>query len=202
MYAFIKGTLVRIAALEAIVENNGIGYHVMVPANALGRLPQIGGEVLLYTSFVVREQSHTLYGFVKEEEKRLFESLTSVSGVGPKLALSLIGHLNLEELHEAISAKDARVIAKVPGIGKKTAERLIIELDDKLPGDLFGINPSSLAIQVESDPMKQTIHDAMSALIHLGYNQVTAQKAIKKSLEGLEESPTLSSVITEALNHV
>ncbi len=199
MYAYIKGTLMYASPLYAVVDNGGIGYKILIPTNLLGKLPQIGNEVTLHTSFVVRELSQTLFGFMSEHERDLFEALNNVNGIGPKVALSVIGHLSSHDLHQAISTNDIRAISRVPGIGKKTAERLIIEMRDKLPA---GIVPSDLAIQIQSDPMTQKITDAMGALINLGYNQVSAQQAIKKSLEDLPEEIDLPSLITHALNHM
>jgi Holliday junction DNA helicase RuvA len=135
------------------------------------------------------------------QERDLFDSLLGVTGIGPKLALSLIGHLPVHDLHLAISIGDIPTITKVPGIGKKTAERLIIEMRDKLP-DLMPTDLSDLAVQMPSDPNARKISDAMSALINLGYNQITAQKAIKKTLSEKNDTIQLAELITYALKNV
>ena len=155
----------------------------------------------MHTSFIVREQLQSLYGFLTEEERELFELLLNVSGIGPKTALALIGHLDSVTLHKAVSSHDVTTISKVPGIGKKTAERLILEIKDKLPacGGVDLAHPTSFS---PSDPRAQQISDAMSALINLGYNQAIAQKAIKRSLQDLPESTNLASLITGALKHI
>ncbi len=119
MFAFIKGELVYASPLNVIVETNGIGYKIFVPASVFSKLPQLGNAVFLHVSYVVRELSHTLYGFLSVQERDLFEMLMGVTGIGPKLALSLIGHMILHDLKKAITNGEIVVICKVPGIGKK-----------------------------------------------------------------------------------
>lgn len=201
MYAYIKGKLSYTSPTYLIVETNGIGYQIHVPATLYGHLPSLDSNILLYTSFIVREQSQTLYGFLSADERDLFEQLLNISGIGPKTSLSLIGHLPAQALCTAIAANDTSSICKVPGIGKKTAERLIIEMRDKI-STLSGIHPSNFAINLKSNPKEQAIRDAMSALINLGYNQVVAQKAIKKTLDQLPDSEDLGQLITVSLQHI
>ena len=201
MIAHIRGLLVYSSPTSAVVEAGGLGYRILIPASVFSKLPQIGGEVMLQTSFVVRELSQTLYGFLVTQERDVFEALMGVTGIGPKLALSIVGHLSLQDLQRAIASHDIVTISRVPGIGKKMAERLIIELRDKLPA-VFAHDPADLAVQFSTDPQSQKISDAMSALINLGYNQITAQKAIKKSLKDLPEEVDLGALITGALKHM
>jgi Holliday junction DNA helicase RuvA len=203
MISFVKGKLIHAAPGYAVVETGGgIGYKIYLPASAYPLLPKIGSEALFYTSLVVRELSQTLYGFLSEEERGFFEEITGVSGIGPKLGLSLIGHLSMDEMRLAIGNNDIPSISRVPGIGKKTAQRLIIEMRDKVAKSGKYYMPSDFAIEVQSDPRARNITDAMSALINLGYNQVTAQKAIKKSLANSPESIELSTLITDALKNI
>lgn len=201
MYAYIKGNLIHTSPLHVILETHGIGYRLSTPANIYEKMPPLGSEVLLYTSLQVREDSQTLYGFMNEEEKNLFEMLLGVSGIGPKTALALIGHLSMAEFQLAVHERNLAVLCKVPGIGKKTAERLVIEIKDKL-SNLFSTSFTSHVITVESDTLSLKIRDAMGALINLGYNQHTAQKAIKKTLETISEDVDLSILITSALKNV
>lgn len=201
MIAFIRGRLVHAATSSVIVDVGGLGYQVYIAASAYSRLPQIGSEITLQTLFVVRELSHTLYGFLTVQEREVFEALMGVTGIGPKLALSIVGNMEPRDLQRAIGNHDIASISKIPGIGKKTAERLIIELRDKL-SLIFVNDPADLAVHFPSDPQSQKISDAMSTLINLGYNQSTAQKAIKKSLGDLSEDCDLAAVITGALKHV
>ncbi len=198
MYTFIRGKLVYASPLYCIVETGGLGYKLPVAANAFSKMPQVGEEVLLHTSFQVREASHTLYGFMSEQERDLFELLINVSGIGPKLGLSIIGHLSFNDLRQAITQNEIVKLCKIPGIGKKTAERLIIETRDKLDGLQF----EDFSIPSVTAKESQTVLDAMSAMIHLGYNQSTAQKAVKKSLADLPDNPDLALLITHSLTNV
>lgn len=200
MFAYIKGTLVSASPSHAIIDVNGIGYAIAIPCRVLSELPAPGEIVQLYTTFVVRELSHALYGFLTSPERDLFEVLTDVSGVGPKLALSLIGHLTFTELQTAVACQDLPTLCRVPGVGKKTAERLIVELKDKLPC-LVSSTAVSFAIPV-SHSQPRFVQDAMLALINLGYNQGVAQKAILHSLKELPENGDLALLITTALKNV
>lgn len=200
MFAYLKGTLVTAHPTYAIVDVQGIGYSLFIPCRVLGELPALGKSVQFYTTFVVREFSHSLYGFLNSQERDIFEVLMNVSGVGPKLALSLIGHLTFNELQIAVAHQDLPTLCRVPGVGKKTAERLIVELKDKLP-TLLPLDAAHLTIPV-NDRKTQQIQDAILALINLGYNQNTAQKAIKQSLKDLPEESDLATLITSALKNV
>jgi holliday junction DNA helicase RuvA len=201
MIAFIKGNLAAAKPISVVVEAAGVGYQVLIAANVFPALPAIGTMITLHTSFIVRENSHILYGFLSVGEKDFFEELMGVSGIGPKLALSLIGHLPIQDLCRAINEANIALISKVPGIGKRTSERLILEMRGKLThlASYAAIDLSSTSL---SSPQAQKIHDAMSALINLGYNQITAQNAIKKTINDLPEEIDLAKLITHALNHV
>lgn len=200
MYAYIKGTLVHSSPASVVIEANGIGYLISIPSRTYGQLPQIKSPLILHTSFIVREQSQALYGFTTVQERDFFELLLGVTGIGPKIALALIGHMTPGELQQAILEDNSPAICRVPGIGKKGAERLIMELRDKVAA--HGPGPAGFAVQVPLDKRSQTMADAISALINLGYNQNIAQKAIKKVLKEGEEEPDLASLISVALKHV
>lgn len=200
MYAYIKGTLVHSTPSTAVIEANGIGYLLHIPARTYSQLPQVGVHLILYTSFIVREQSQALYGFTTAQERDFFEQLLGVTGIGPKTALALVGHMALVELQQAIVQGDATSICRVPGIGKKGAERLIIEMRDKV--GTLGVLPADLAVHVVGDKRSQDVTDAISALINLGYNQSVAQKAIKKTLKEVPEGVDLASLISGALKNV
>lgn len=191
MYAFIRGLLVQASATQAIVDVGGIGYQIHIPSNLSPKL-EIGSSTLFYTSFIVREGFQGLYGFEQAEERDLFNELIEISGIGPKTALGLIGHLSLPELHEVILQEDTSTLSKVPGIGKKTAERLLIELRNRLE-KFFLTCP-------KEEPKQQTFQDALKALVNLGYNRSAAQKALKKTLEQSEELK-LSELISASLKH-
>jgi len=119
VYAYLKGTLVETSPHNVIIDVHGVGYKVFIPVSILSSLPQIGQEVVLHTSYVVREFAHALYGFITPQERTLFDVLTGINGIGPKVALSIIGHLPLKEFQRAINCKDIVTLSKVPGIGKR-----------------------------------------------------------------------------------
>lgn len=188
MFEYIKGILISFEGEKAILETGGIGYKFLVPANS--RFPPIGEEVLLYTSLIIREDAHLLYGFISKKEKELFELLLNISGIGPKTALAIIGHIELNSLYTAVIAKDAILLSKIPGIGKKTAERLIVELKDK-------INPGYF---VENS--KSYISDALRALINLGYAPIKAQKALNSAIEENRNQTDVGKLISLALRKI
>lgn len=198
MFAFIRGTIFEATPLHCILDVRGIGYKLFIPASTFGKLPVLGNEILLHTSFVVRELSQHLYGFLSAQERDLFDLLIGITGVGPKLALSIIGHLSIRELQQAVSGGDNLALCRIPGIGKKTAERLIIEMRDKLKG-ISNSEFSSFAVHATE---QQGFSDAMSALMHLGYTQAVAQKAIQRTVDSLTETVDLATLITTALKNV
>lgn len=193
MYAFIRGLLVQTTPTHAIVDVSGVGYQIYIPPSSFAKL-SLGSTVILHTSFIVREGFQGLYGFIIQEERDLFNEVIEISGIGPKIALSLISHLSLSDLHEVILQEDANALSKIPGIGKKTAERLLIELRNKL--EKFFINIPLTSV----DPKQKTFQDALKALINLGYNQSAAQKALKKSLQDKEDME-LGALISTSLKH-
>lgn len=201
MFAYITGTLVAVHPTCAIVDVHGIGYTLFISCRALGELPPLGEKVQLHTTFVVREFSHALYGFLNSQERDVFDVLMNITGVGPKLALSLIGHLSFSELQTAVTHQDLPTLCRVPGVGRKTAERLVVELKDKL-SHLQSPDGSNRAVSLPSDPKSQQIQDAMLALINLGYNQNTAQRAIKQTLKDLPDTDDLALLITNALKKI
>ena len=194
MYEFIRGKLASSSPLKAIVDVNGIGYSISVGLNTYSSLPHIGETVVFYISFVVREDAHTLYGFLTLAEREFFEKLTHVSGIGPKTAIALLGHIDLVDLQMAILHGNVALISKSPGIGKKTAERLVVEMRDKVKQDkTMPTNP------LEPGQKRGIIGDAISALIHLGYHPVEAQKSVQKVSIDLPKDPDLGKLITAAL---
>lgn len=203
MYAYIKGIFTESGAQTATVEAGGVGYKIFVTPSTLSRLPPLGDNVVLHTAFIVREDSQSLYGFVTTEEREIFEVLLSVNGIGPKLALALVGNLTIVELRQAILNQDTHTLSKVPGIGKRMAERLVVELKGKMKA-LFPKDFDESIVQGSSLSLKSSvIKDAVSALINLGYTQAMAKKAIQESLEELpEEERELSTLIKSALKHV
>lgn len=198
MYEYVKGTLIETTPSKAVVEVHGLGFSLLIPFNNFSKFPALGASVTLYTSYVVREDSQRLYGFLTRSQRDLFESLIEVSGIGPKTGLSLVGHMEINELQAAISQGNVQLICKIPGIGKKTAERLIVEMRDKVKKGL----DKSLGHPLEQEGELGVVADAISALINLGYNTAQAQKAIKSALEKTKGEPELAKLITSALRSI
>ena len=194
MFAYIRGKLILATPGSTIVENGGIGYEILTPINLVHSLSKPGSEITLHTLFVVREQSQCLYGFLQPEDKELFATLIDISGIGPKTALSLVGHLSLHAFNEAVRKKDIKTICGVPGIGKKTAERLLIEMRDKAV-------LKRATTKSDDHPQGGMIKDAMRTLVNLGYSQSFAEAALKKTLDEFPDESDLASLITKTLQH-
>jgi Holliday junction DNA helicase RuvA len=174
MIAHLRGRLFSKQPGQAIVEAGGVGYDVTISVPTFTSLPKEGGEVALYIHTHVREDTLALYGFLDRNEKRLFERLITVSGVGPKLAITILSGLNPERTVEAIRAQDHATLTRIPGVGKKLAERLVVELKEKL---------EDLAAAPAARPLAPAAEDVLSALVNLGYQRPAAQKAIEAAIE-------------------
>lgn len=193
MFESIKGQLVDKTPLKAVVETGGIGYRLTTPLSAFSKLPP-SGPVHLFLSQVVREDSNTLYAFLEKEERDLFEILITLSGIGPKTALSIIGHLEIGTFHRAISNADVKLLGKIPGLGKKTAEKLVIEMRDKIKG----VKGKAVHLSAADG----LIGDAMNALLNLGYSPMEAQKAVEAVVKEKQEEKDLGRIITMALQKI
>jgi len=200
MFEYIEGILVEISPNKAIVDVNGIGYLLYIPLSSFSAAPPIGDKVLFYISPVIREDSYRNFAFLSKEERDLFEKIREVSGIGPKIALSLIGHLDSTNIKMAITTSDANLLAKIPGIGKKTAERLIMELRDKILKNNEKALPTSNKQLIETD--REVINDALNALTNLGYKPLHAQQAISKALTHYEKPPSIEDLIKTALSGI
>lgn len=198
MYESIQGLLKEKEPIKAIVETAGIAYRLTIPLSTYSRLPALESTVKLYLSQVVREDAHTLYAFLQKEERDLFELLITISGIGPKTAVGIIGHMDFAALQRAVSAADIRLLSKIPGIGKKTAERLVIEMRDKFK--TFGKKERQAPLSLES--ADSLIGDAMNALVNLGYNPLETQKAVHAALAEKKDETDLASLITAALQKI
>lgn len=201
MYSYIKGILTEIAPNEIVVENHGIGYAIFVPGQMLECLPPIGDEVKIYTYYYVREDAILLYGFFTKEDVNIFKMLIGVGGIGPKGALAILSVMTTDELRFAILGDDARAIAKAPGIGAKTAQKVILELKDKISlADTF---EQKLANQVEDaskNPVTGLKNEAILALTSLGYTQSEALGALRQ-MEITEDSK-VEDILKEALKQM
>ncbi|MEW6181992.1 MAG: Holliday junction branch migration protein RuvA [Bacillota bacterium] len=184
MISFLRGKLVRAAAGVAVIEAGGIGYRINIPVSLAARLPQTGAECVLHTHFILREERAELYGFEFEKERDLFLLLLAVSGVGPKAALALLACLSPSEIERAVAEGDEAALQRVPGIGRKTAQRLLLELKDKLGGkESFAQGP---------------VTDAVEALVALGYRRAEAQEAVRRAAGG-EGADDLETVLRASL---
>lgn len=200
MIVTISGKLVEATPLQAIIETGGIGYEVNIPVTTAERLPDIGSIARLHTLSVYREDSATLYGFAEREERDFFRLLVEkVSGVGPRIALSIMSRLSLTLLRGAIMNGDAALLSKCPGIGKKTAERLIIELRDKIgTASTAASGSSSMPVTGAAAPSAQ--QDAIDALMALGYKPADADKAVRKAVETAGKNAATEELVRAALS--
>ena len=173
MIGRIQGSLLEKNPPEILVDCNGVGYELMVPMSTFYNLPVLGEKVSLLTHFVVREDAQILYGFATSTERAAFRQLVKISGVGPRTALSVLSGMSVEELAQAVTLQEVGRIIKVPGIGKKTAERLLLELKGKLGADI-GVNLSG-GVSITNDSQS----DILQALVALGYSDRDAALALK-----------------------
>jgi Holliday junction DNA helicase RuvA len=188
MIGRIHGVLTEKNPPQVVVVTHGVGYEIDVPMSTFYHLPRTGENVELLTHLVVREDAQLLYGFLTAGERTAFRQLLRVSGVGPKVALAVLSGLSVEDLARAIAAQDAARLTRVPGVGKKTAERLVLELRDKLPA-VPGTE------RAEAAPARA---DVVNALLALGYNDREAQAAVKQ----LPAELALADAIRQALKHL
>jgi holliday junction DNA helicase RuvA len=184
----IAGVLTEKNPPQVVVVAHGVGYEIDVPMSTFYHLPRTGENVELLTHMVVREDAHLLYGFLTAGERTAFRQLLKVSGVGPKVALAVLSGLSVDDLAIAIASQDAARLTKVPGVGKKTAERLVLELRDKLV-------PATAGGRAQASPARG---DVVNALLALGYNDREAQAAVKE----LPAELALADAIRQALKHL
>ena len=174
MIAHLRGKLIHKEPGQAIVEASGVGYDVAISVPTFTALPSVGAETSLHVHTQVSEDQIALFGFLDREEKRLFERLITVSGVGPKLAIKILSGLSPERTVQAIRSQDHAQLTRIPGVGRKLAERLVVELKDKLEDFAVAPTPSAMA--------GPTMDDVLSALTNLGYQRPAAEKAIEQSV--------------------
>jgi Holliday junction DNA helicase RuvA len=179
MIARLRGTLLEKHPNQVIVETGGVGYDVLIPVSTFSALPDAGSEVRLRIHTHVREDALALYGFLTAEEKTLFERLISVSGIGPKLAITVLSGLNTSDLVFAIRNGQVDQLVRIPGVGKKTAERMVLELKDKLEG--VGATGAAGAAEKPASLMSVVDQDVLSALMNLGCNRAAAEAAVRKA---------------------
>lgn len=192
MIAKISGTLEHKVPGEVIVDVGGVGYHVFIPLSVFYRLPEMGGAVSLFIHTHLREDALQLFGFIEHEEKQVFLLLNSVTGIGPKLAINILSGIPADELARALKEGDQPRLLSIPGVGKKLAERMVVELRDK-----FSAIPSAEAGRGDGS---QLMRDAVSALVNLGYRPGEAEKNVRDITRQGEK--TLAEVLKEALRRL
>ena len=195
MIAFLKGTMAGRSADTAFVDVNGVGFAVYMPATDIVKLPEAGADVALFTHLAVREDAMTLYGFLSQEEHALFLRLIGVSGIGPKAALAILSVVSPEQLTLAVMTQDDKTITMAQGVGKKLAQRIILELKDKLGASQLELNTAEFA--GSGAPVRGSkAAEATAALVGLGYSQTEAAAALK----GIDiENLSIEDVIRRAL---
>lgn len=187
MIGRLRGILLEKKPPQLLLDVNGVGYDVSAPMTTFYELPETGAEVILHTHLAVREDAHVLYGFLRETDRSLFRNLIKVSGVGPKLALAILSGMSADEFAGCVHSGNAAALTKLPGVGKKTAERLVIEMKDRLK-DWEGAAtlPTGAAGVTPTIPATDAVKDAISALVSLGYKPQEASKMVSKlECEGL-----------------
>lgn len=192
MIAHLRGTLLAKHPNQAIVETQGVGYDVVISVPTFSELPAAGQEVALHIHTHVREDVLSLYGFLRLAEKHLFEKLLTVSGIGPKLAITILSGMAADEMVGAIRGGDVARLTRIPGIGKKTAERMMLELRDKLPAPAGNAEVSLAAVS----PVEE---DVLSALVNLGYQRAAAEKALAIAAKSGRSPQSFEVLFREAL---
>lgn len=198
MIARLKGIVLESTPLMVVLESAGVGYEVNIPVTTAEKVPAIGVECSLYTHSVYREDSATLYGFATRDDRDFFRLLVEkVSGIGPKIAISMLSRMSPELLRSAIASSDVALLSKCPGIGKKTAERMVIELKDKVGvSTSAGVTESGQANSSEPSAFQ----DAVASLMTLGYKPADADKLIRKAVSKLDANASVEELIKVALS--
>jgi Holliday junction DNA helicase RuvA len=191
MIAHLRGKLLSKHPNQAIVETGGVGYDVTISVPTFSDLPALGSEVALHIHTHVREDALALYGFLRSSEKLLFEKLITVSGIGPKLAITILSGMAADEMVGAIRGNDVAKLTRIPGIGRKTAERMVLELRDKLPE----VGPATAVAMPAVSPTEE---DVLSALVNLGYQRAAAEKALAIAMKN-GKGQSFDALFREAL---
>jgi holliday junction DNA helicase RuvA len=197
MITFLKGTLIEALPTQITVEVGGVGYDVLIPLSSFDRLPTPGNEVRVLTHLAIREDAHVLYGFMTAAERELFRLLiNTVSGIGPKIALNVLSGMNVTALRGAVAAGDVKALSQISGVGKKTAERIVVELRDKI-GAAGAWEASGEQRGLSADDQK--LNDAVLALLALGFKQNEAHDGVRAAQAMLGGSATVEQLVRACL---
>ncbi len=197
MITFLHGKLVEALPTQVVVDVHGVGYEVLIPLSSFDKLPPPGGDIRLLTHLAVREDAHVLYGFMTAGERDMFRLLiNTVSGIGPKIALNVLSGMNVTALRGAVAGADVKALSQISGVGRKTAERIVVELKDKI-GAAGAWEASSAARALSADDQK--INDAVLALMALGFKQVEAHDSIRAAQNALGPRASVEELVRASL---
>jgi Holliday junction DNA helicase RuvA len=196
LISYIKGTLVEKKPANLVVEVGGLGYEIFIPLSSYDALGDEGSEVLVFTHFHVREDAHQIFGFATKKERKLFEMLISISGIGPRSALTILSGVSVDDFCGAISREEASFLTSISGIGRKTAERLIVELKGRISE--YGVEVVEGAEVVSA---RDAIGEAIRALMALGFTRPAARRAVEKCADETEGDVGIEELIRGALRH-
>lgn len=196
MITFLEGIVADKDPTRVVLNVGGVGYEVFIPLSSYDRLPAAGDACKILTYDHVREDIHALYGFLTVDERRMFLMLLNISGIGPKLALTVLSGLSIRDLKASIAQADVKRLSSISGIGKKTAERIVVELRDKLGA---GEAMEAITAQEEMTPENARTRDAILALISLGHKQADAQQLVRNAAAGAKPDVTVEEIVRRAL---
>jgi Holliday junction DNA helicase RuvA len=199
MIAHLTGAVASVEANSVVLDVNGVGYRALVPLSVLASLPAPGGKATLQTIMIVREDDITLYGFSSVEERDVFKLVTAVSGVGPKIALSMLSVMDAGELSRAISGNDVKALTKIPGVGPKLAQRVAYELGERMAEYAFSRRVDALA-STETPAENAAFEDVVEALVNWGYSRADSRKAAERAVSNSVDKTNTPDLIREALN--
>ena len=200
MYRYLSGTVAEKAPTWVVLDVGGIGFELTVPISTSQKLPAVGKEAKLLTHFVVREDAQLLFGFLTKEEHSLFKLLISVTGIGPKMAVTILSGLGMAELKRAIVDGSVATLTSISGIGRKTAERLVIELREKVAVESMASGAHGLEVIQKETAL---VEDSTQALVSLGYNKQNAKTAVQKAIAHAKKTDwTAETLVRESLKHI
>jgi Holliday junction DNA helicase RuvA len=197
MITFLSGKLVEALPTQVVVDVHGVGYDVLIPLSSFDRLPAPGGDVRLLTHLAIREDAHVLYGFISAQEREMFRLLiNTVSGIGPKIALNILSGMNVTTLRGAVANSDVKALSQISGVGRKTAERIVVELKDKIGvGSAWEASSARRALS----PADQKVNDSMLALMALGFKQPEAHENVRAAMVSLGSEATIEEIVRACL---
>jgi Holliday junction DNA helicase RuvA len=196
LISYIKGTLVEKTPARVVVESCGLGYEILIPLSSYDALDEVGSQVLVYTHFHVREDSHQLFGFATTEERHVFQMLISVSGIGPRSALTILSGVSVDDFCDAIAREEVGFLTAISGVGRKTAERLIVELKGRIAEREVMVGAGA----GRTSP-KETVSEAIQALMSLGFPRPTAKRAVERCLNEAGKDLCVEELIRSALRN-